>query len=122
MHPALQRYRHTEIVQSTVQHGTWGPAEWAVTRRPGEALADYKARAAKTTATHLYPADADENCHRRAPIEQPAWTRDPGAGLPDGVAAIRRWGKAKAGHVLDGREIQELPAAAYLTPGGAAAA
>jgi protein gp37 len=120
MHPQWARDAITQFAEAGVpvwfkQHGTWGPAEWAVTRDPGEALADYKARAAKTAATHLYPADADQHCHRRIPIEQPAWSRGP-VGLPDGVVPLRRWGKARAGHRLDGREIQELPAAAYLTP------
>jgi protein gp37 len=103
------------------QWGTWGPADWSVDRLPGELTADYKARAAASAATHLYAADADEDCHRRVPIAQPAWARDPGAALPDGVVPLRRWGKAKAGHLLGGREIQELPAAAYLTPDGQAA-
>jgi hypothetical protein len=98
-----------------VQHGTWGPADWAVTRRLGEPLTDYKARAARTAATHLYPVDADSSCHHRIPIEQPAWDRDP-AGPPGDLAPMRRWGKAKAGHLLDGAEIQELPEAAYQTP------
>jgi protein gp37 len=31
---------------------------------------------------------------------------------------MQRLGKGAAGHLLDGREIQELPAAAYLTPEG----
>ena len=37
-------------------------------------------------------------------------------------AHMRRAGKGAAGHLLDGREIEELPAAAYLIPGGRHAA
>jgi len=126
MHPqwardAIAQFAETGVPAWFKQHGTWGPADWTVPRLDGEPLPEYKARAAKTAATHLYAVDADADCHRRVPVEQPAWSRDPTSPLAPGTALIRRWGKARAGHLLDGREIQQLPPAAYQTPEGKAA-
>ena len=125
MHPQWARDACQQLTEAGIpvwykQWGTWGPAEWTVTRHPGEPLADYRTRAGKTAATHLYSLSADQDCHRR--IEAPpVWDRDPACPPPAHLAPIRRWGKGKAGHLLDGAEIQELPEAAYRTPEGCAA-
>ena len=125
MHPQWARDAYRQLAEVRIpvwykQWGTWGPAAWSVARQPGEALAEYKARAGKTAATHLYPVDAEANCHRRIKAP-PAWDRDPASPPPAHLAPLRRWGKARAGHLLDGAEIRELPEAAYRTPEGGAA-
>ena len=125
MHPQWARDAVTQLHALGIpvwlkQWGTWGPAPWTVARDPGETPAEYKTRAARTTATHLYAVTADQDCHRRTEAPRPG-DRDPAAPLPAGLTPIRRWGKAKAGHLLDGRAIQELPEAAHRTPEGQAA-
>lgn len=102
------------------QHGSWGPAEWKPARRQGEDDAAYIERATATGATHAYAADAHLHGHQPVPADQPPWSGERTA-LADGLAGIRRWGKGKAGHLLDGRAVTQLPAAAYRTPDGAAA-
>ncbi len=97
------------------QHGEWGPAEWKVERRAGEDAAAYVKRAAATGATHAYAADAHLLGHHPVPATQQPWSGERAA-LADGLAPIRRWGKGKAGHLLDGREVAGLPAAAHRTP------
>ncbi|MGH3191765.1 MAG: DUF5131 family protein [Streptosporangiaceae bacterium] len=99
------------------QWGSWGPAEWAPSRADGESCEDYKARATATAATHSYPVTAHLNGHRPVPAGTKPWAAGH-AVLAAGEAPIRRWGKGRAGHLLGGREVTELPSAAYLTPVG----
>lgn len=125
MHPQWARdlYEQCRAAGTPVwfkQWGTWGPAPWAIRRTDGEPWQAYKTSAADGAATHLYPADAHQHHHRLICAGQPPWEREHAA-PPPGMAPLRRWGKGKAGHLLGGREITELPAAAHLTPSARAA-
>jgi protein gp37 len=119
MHPqwALDLYRQCQgkVPVWFKQWGSWGPAEWVPSRAAGESWEDYKARAAATAATHAYPVTAHLNGHRPVPAGNRPWSAQRAGLGPEGVP-IRRWGKGRAGHLLGGREITELPRAAYLTP------
>jgi hypothetical protein len=97
------------------QWGEWGPAEWKPERRDGETAEQYKARADATGATHAYSVHAHTLHHQLTPASQRPSSAERTA-LPPGMAGMRRLGKDAAGHLLGGREILELPAAAYMTP------
>jgi protein gp37 len=125
MHPQWAR----DVVGQCAEHstaawfkqwGSWGPADWKPEHRAGEDQAAYVRRAAATGATHAYAPDAHLRGHQPVPASQQPWSGERTA-LADGLVGIRRWGKAKAGHLLDGRAVTQLPAAAYRTPQGAAA-
>jgi protein gp37 len=92
------------------QHGSWGPAPWRVEQHPGESLTDFHARAAATGATHTLPVWA--HLHEMGPQSdgRPAWSPER-AGLDESQQApLRRWGKKRAGRLLDGRTWDEYPA------------
>jgi len=120
MHPAWAsdlRYqcRQGDVAAWFKQWGTWGPAPWRVSREPGESDDAYKARAGASCATHAYPLQAHLDHHRLIPALHKPWS--PGRqDLPPSHAPVRRWGKTRAGHILDGRTVTELPAAAFATP------
>jgi protein gp37 len=92
------------------QWGEWGPAPWRVEREPGETDSDYKTRAEGECATHAYAVWADRYGHEpHKPTHKP-WSLERGT-LPPQQAPIRRWGKGRAGRLLDGREWSEFPRA-----------
>jgi protein gp37 len=120
MHPAWARSLLSQCQQANVpywlkQWGEWGPAPWRIGPRPGETAREHKARAGAEGATHSYPAWAHE--HHTQPIVAAHKPWSPARGeLPPGLEPMRRWGKNRAGHLLDGKAWTQLPAAAYTVP------
>jgi hypothetical protein len=92
------------------QWGEWGPAPWRVDREPGESDAGYKERAEAVCATHAYAAWAHRYGHEPHKAGHRPWSLER-ASLPAGQAPIRRWGKGRAGRLLDGRTWDEFPQA-----------
>lgn len=91
------------------QHGSWGPAPWRVEQRPGESLTDFHARAALTGATHTLPVWAHHYEMGPQRDGRPAWSPER-VGLDESQQApLRRWGKTRAGRLLDGRVWDEYP-------------
>jgi protein gp37 len=95
------------------QWGEWGPAPWRVPMRnpaAGDAelaVAKAKAEAEQARATHVYPVWADQLGHQ--PVQP--WSGERTT-LPDTHAAMRRWGKRRAGRKLDGQTWDQFPQAA----------
>jgi protein gp37 len=90
------------------QWGAWGPAPWRVERADGESVADYKARAEATCATHAYAVWANNYGHQPYEAGHKPWSAER-TSLGSEHAPIRRWGKKAAGCELDGRTWAELP-------------
>jgi protein gp37 len=116
MHPDWARSLRDQCTDFDVpfflkQWGEWGPAPWRVDREAGEGDDAYKARAEATCATHAYASWANEYGHEPHKPSHKPWSLERRS-LPDGQAAIRRWGKKAAGRELDGREWSEFPRAA----------
>ena len=86
--------------------GEWGPAQWPVASRPGESTEDYRARAGAVGATHA--ARTVRGGLALAEATAPAWSADREP-LPAGDAGIRRWGRNRTGHELDGHEWRQFP-------------
>jgi protein gp37 len=97
------------------QWGTWGPAPWRADQEPGESDDAYRARAESACATHSYPQQAYLDHHHLIAAPGKPWSPERQE-LPPSDAPMRRWGKIRAGHLLDGRAVTELPAAAFITP------
>lgn len=104
------------------QHGDWGPAPfivrvcdpevgWTGTEEELEAA---KRDAEARGATHVHTGNwIEEDGERRYWIHEighKPWSLER-VGLPDGTAAIRRWGKKRAGRELDGRTWDQFPEA-----------
>lgn len=90
------------------QWGEWGPAPWRVDREPGESVADYKARAEATCATHAYQSWAHNYGHDLYEAPHKPWSAER-TELPPSAAGMRRWGKKAAGRELDGRVHDDYP-------------
>ena len=127
MHPDWARRLRNQAVAADVpfffkQHGEWGPAPFIVRvcdpeagwHGTGEELAAAKADSEARGATHVhtgnwYEEDGERRYHLHEIGHKP-WSLER-CGLPEGTAAIRRWGKKRAGRELDGRTWDEFPKA-----------
>jgi hypothetical protein len=104
------------------QWGEWGPAPFIVRvcdphvgwTGTDEELAAAKADSEARGATHAHTGNWFEEDGERQywlhEIGHKPWSLER-VGLPDGTAAIRRWGKGRAGRELDGRTWDEFPKA-----------
>lgn len=102
------------------QWGEWGPAPFIVRvcdpdegwQGTEEQLAAAKADSEARGATHVHTGNwHDEDGERKYwlhEIGHKPWSLER-VGLPDGAAAIRRWGKKRAGRELDGRTWDQFP-------------
>ncbi|MFE3031537.1 DUF5131 family protein [Streptomyces canus] len=103
------------------QWGEWGPADFIVRvcdpdvgwQGTDEELAAAKADSEARGATHAHTGGWHEVNGEREywlhEIGHKPWSLER-VGLPDGTAAIRRWGKKRAGRELDGRLHEAFPA------------
>jgi protein gp37 len=125
MHPDWVRTIRDQCQHSGVpfffkQHGEWGPAPFIVRvcdpetgwQGTDEELAAAKADSEARGATHVhtgnwYEEDGERRYHLHEIGHKP-WSLER-VGLPEGVAAIRRWGKKRAGRELDGRTHDAFP-------------
>lgn len=127
MHPDWARQIRTGCEVAGVpfffkQWGEWGPADFIVRvcdpdvgwQGTEEELAAAKADSEARGATHVHTGHSYlEDGERRYwlhEIGHKPWSLER-VGLPDGTAAIRRWGKKRAGRELDGRTWDEFPKA-----------
>lgn len=126
MHPDWARGLRDQCAQDHVpffmkQWGEWGPAEFIVRvcdpdvgwKGTAEELVAAKADSEARGATHVhtgnwYVEDGERRYHLHGIGHKP-WSLER-VGLPDGTAAIRRWGKKRAGRELDGRIHDAFPA------------
>jgi protein gp37 len=128
MHPDWARSLRDQCAAADVpfffkQHGEWGPAPFIVRvcdpetgwQGTDEELAAAKADSEARGATHVHTGHSyEEDGERRYwlhEIGHKPWSLER-VGLPEGTAAIRRWGKKRAGRELDGRTWDEFPAPA----------
>lgn len=128
MHPDWARTIRDECVHSGVpfffkQFGEWGPAPFIVRvcdpdagwKGTEEELAAAKADSEARGATHVHTGNWLEEDGEREywlhEIGHKPWSLER-VGLPEGTAAIRRWGKKRAGRELDGRTWDEFPSPA----------
>lgn len=126
MHPAWARALRDDCQTAGVpfffkQWGEWGPAPFVVRVCDPEVgwkgtdveLATAKADSEARGATHVHTGHWEDRDGERAywlhEIGHKPWSLER-AGLPDGMAAIRRWGKKRAGRELDGQLHQAFPA------------
>ncbi|WP_369043434.1 DUF5131 family protein [Streptomyces sp. Midd1] len=126
VHPDWIRSLRDQAVAADVsfffkQWGEWGPAPFSVRvcdpdvgwQGSDEELAAAKAASEARGATHAHTGNwYDEDGERRYDLHEighKPWSLERCA-LPDGTAAIRRWGKKRAGRDLDGRTWDEMPA------------
>jgi protein gp37 len=128
MHPQWARTIRDQCEHSGVsfffkQWGEWGPAPFQVRvcdpdvgwKGTEEELAAAKRDSEARGATHVhtgnpYVEDGEQKYWLHEMDHKP-WSLER-VGLPDGTAAIRRWGKKHAGRELDGRTHDAFPAAA----------
>jgi protein gp37 len=126
MHPDWARSLRDQCATAGVpffmkQWGEWGPAPFIVRicdpnvgwQGTEEELAAAKADSEARGATHVhtgnwYVEDGERRYHLHEIGHKP-WSLER-VGLPDGTAAIRRWGKKRAGRELDGRVHDAFPA------------
>jgi protein gp37 len=104
------------------QWGEWGPAPFIVRvcdpeigwQDTEEELAVAKADSEARGATHVHTGNWLEKDGERQywlhEIGHKPWSLER-VGLPEGTAAIRRWGKKRAGRELDGRTWDQFPKA-----------
>jgi protein gp37 len=102
------------------QWGEWGPAPFIVRvcdpetgwQGTDEELAAAKVDSEARGATHVHTGNwYDEDGERRYHLHEighKPWSLER-VGLPEGTAAIRRWGKKRAGRELDGRTHDAFP-------------
>ncbi|MEU8469525.1 phage Gp37/Gp68 family protein [Streptomyces sp. NPDC029006] len=126
MHPDWARSLRDQCTQDHVpfffkQWGEWGPAPFQVRvcgpdvgwQGTEDELAAAKADSEARGATHVHTGNwYDEDGERRYwlhEIGHKPWSLER-VGLPEGTAAIRRWGKKAAGRELDGRTHDAFPA------------
>jgi len=105
------------------QWGEWGPAPFIVRvcdpetgwQGTDEELAAAKADSEARGATHVHTGNwLEEDGERQYwlhEIGHKPWSLER-VGLPEGTAAIRRWGKKRAGRELDGRTHDAFPTGA----------
>ena len=128
MHPQWARTIRDQCQHSRVpfffkQWGAWGPADFVVRvcdpdigwQGTEEDLAAAKANSEARGATHVhtgnwYEEDGERRYHLHEIGHKP-WSLERVA-LPPGTAAIRRWGKKRAGRELDGRTHDAFPGGA----------
>jgi protein gp37 len=127
VHPDWVRSLRDQCKQEHVpffmkQWGEWGPAPFIVRvcdpqvgwQGTENELAAAKADSEARGATHVHTGHwHDENGERKYwlhEIGHKPWSLER-VGLPEGTAAIRRWGKKHAGRELDGRTWDEFPKA-----------
>jgi len=127
MHPEWATSLRDQCKQNHVpfffkQWGEWGPAPFIVRvcdpdigwTGTDEELVAAKADSEARGATHVHTGNwYDEDGERKYwlhEIGHKPWSLER-CGLPDGTAAIRRWGKGRAGRELDGRTWDEFPKA-----------
>jgi protein gp37 len=120
MHPAWVRSLLAQTQRAGAafwlkQWGEWGPAPWRVGQLPGETAREYAARARAACATHSFPAWAHTRHLQPVLATHKAWSPEREE-LPPGLEPVRRWGKIKAGHLLDGQAWTQLPPAAHTVP------
>ena len=125
MHPNWVRSLRDQTTAAGVpffmkQWGEWGPAPFIVRvcdtevgwKGTDEELAAAKADSEARGATHVHTGHFQEKDGERSywlhEIGHKPWSLER-VGLPDGTAAIRRWGKKGAGRELDGRTWDEFP-------------
>lgn len=126
MHPDWARSLRDQCEQEHVpfffkQHGEWGPAPFIIRvcdpdvgwKGTDEELAAAKADSEACGATHVHTGNwYEENGERRYHLHEighKPWSLERVA-LPEGTAAIRRWGKKRAGRELDGHTHDAFPA------------
>lgn len=126
MHPAWVRALRDQCAAAGVpfffkQWGEWGPAPWVVRvcdpaegwRGTDAELAAAKKDAEARGATHVHTGNRfiqdGEWVWSVHKSDHKSWSLERADPLPCGMEAIRRWGKGRAGHVLDGREHREYP-------------
>jgi protein gp37 len=126
MHPDWARYIRTDCETAGVpfffkQWGEWGPAPFIVRvcdpdvgwKGTDEELAAAKADSEARGATHVHTGNwLEEDGERRYHLHEighKPWSLER-VGLPEGTAAIRRWGKKRAGRELDGQVHDAFPA------------
>ncbi|MFB7162281.1 DUF5131 family protein [Streptomyces sp. NPDC056242] len=127
MHPDWARSLRDQTTAAAVpfflkQWGEWGPAPFIVRvcdpdvgwQGTEEELATAKADSEARGATHVHTGNWLEKDGERTywlhEIGHKPWSLERCA-LPEGTAAIRRWGKKRAGRELDGRTWDETPKA-----------
>ncbi|WP_037616356.1 DUF5131 family protein [Streptomyces aureus] len=125
MHPGWARTIRDQCAHSGVpfffkQWGEWGPAPFQVRvcdpevgwLGTDEELVVAKADSEARGATHVHTGSwSDEDGERRYwlhEIGHKPWSLER-CGLPNGMAAIRRWGKGRAGRELDGQVHDAFP-------------
>ena len=125
MHPDWARSLRDQCTTADIpyffkQWGEWGPAPFIVRvcdphtgwQGTDEELAAAKADSEARGATHVHTGHSrDENGERSYwlhEIGHKPWSLER-VGLPEGTAAIRRWGKKRAGRELDGRTWDQFP-------------
>lgn len=128
VHPDWLRSLRDQCIAADVpfflkQWGEWGPAPFIVRvcdpktgwQGTNEELAAAKADSEARGATHVHTGNWwEQDGERRYEIHEighKPWSLER-VGLPDGMEAIRRWGKGRAGRELDGRTWDEFPKAA----------
>ena len=126
MHPAWAQRLRDDCETAGVpfffkQWGEWGPAPFIVRvcdpdvgwKGTDEELAAAKADSEARGATHVHTGnwfmEKGEREYWLHEIGHKPWSLER-CGLPDGTAAIRRWGKKRAGRELDGRIHDAFPA------------
>ncbi|MFF1284396.1 DUF5131 family protein [Streptomyces sp. NPDC058299] len=102
------------------QWGEWGPAPFQVRvcdpevgwKGTAEELVTAKADSEARGATHVHTGNWwEQDGKRRYEVHEMShkpWSLER-CGLPEGMEAIRRWGKKRAGRELDGRTWDEYP-------------
>ncbi|MGY6019547.1 DUF5131 family protein [Streptomyces spinosirectus] len=127
VHPDWVRSLRNQTVAAGVpfffkQWGEWGPAPFIVRvcdpkvgwQGTEEELVAAKADSEARGATHVHTGHSQKKDGERSywlhEIGHKPWSLER-VGLPDGMAAIRRWGKKRAGRELDGRTWDEFPQA-----------
>lgn len=125
MHPDWARSLRDQCAQAGVpfffkQFGEWGPAQYRVPvcdpklgwQGTDEELAAAKGNSEARGATHVHTGnwwmDGGERRYEIHEIGHKPWSLER-VGLPDGAAAIRRWGRKRAGRELDGRTHDDYP-------------
>ncbi|MFJ3021447.1 DUF5131 family protein [Streptomyces tendae] len=135
MHPEWARSLRDQCASADVpfffkQWGEWGPAPFIVRvcdpnvgwQGTDEELAAAKKDSEARGATHVHTGHSREENGERSywlhEIGHKPWSLER-VGLPDGMAAIRRWGKKRAGRELDGQLHDAFPTTAAPIAGAA---
>lgn len=114
MHPDWARTLRDQCQAAGVpfffkQWGEWGPAPWKLERTSGESDAAYKENSEALAATHALPRWTALHNNMIIEASHKPWSCERGSTLGPEHTPIRRWGKALAGRLLDGREWNQYP-------------